>query len=98
MYKPTLQRVVGLLRLPSIVDHRPTPCLWKPHTTASVGHSPTVEHLVVPGDVVTVVRCAVVPEVVFGRQRAPLMQVFGASGTHSVWNFGMAVEWIVVLG
>ena len=51
-----------MFRLPGVVDHRPTPRLGKPHAAVLVRHAATVEYLVVPRDLVAVIRLAVMSE------------------------------------
>jgi len=70
----TLQRIIGMFRLPGVVDHRPAPCLGKPHGAILVRHATPVIRLVVPRDLVAVVRRAVVSEELVGRQGASLVQ------------------------
>jgi len=84
-----------MFRLPGVVDHRPAPCLGKPHGAALVRHATSVIRLVVPRDLVAVVRRAVVSEELVGRQGASLVQQLNTTRNDAI-RFLCAARYLIV--
>jgi len=96
IFTRTLQRKVGLLRFPGVVDHGPASFLGELHAAAEVGLTSTVEHLVVRSDLVAVVRFAVVPEELIGRQGASLVMQHDTARCYAVRSIGVARNSVVM--
>jgi len=86
-----------VFRLPGVVDHRPTPRLGKPHAAVLVRHAATVEYLVVPRDLVAVIRLAVVSEELVSWKGASLVQQFSSTWNNAVRQIGVAGYTVVVM-
>ena len=93
----TLQWVVGMLRFPRIVDHCPATSVGKSHATVLVCHTTSVVYLVVPGDLVTVVRLAVVSEELITRKSSSLVQQLDTARDYAIRSICVARITVVAL-